>query len=158
MRMAAFLFALSLFTGSFLLRGPSAQHASPPPNSFHFERDNASQASGDGVRMLRRAEIVVLPADLAAANRAELASLRDRVSQAEVNLSRLEPSDPALREQLFRQIQLTKALLSFAQRQNSNLGKSRAALQVEHHLNEIEGRVMCEACHGGPVTTHQLSE
>jgi len=155
MRIAAFLFALSLFTGSFLLR-TSAQH--PPSSSDKFNvghenvgHKNVSQVRSDGVRMISQAEILVLPADVVASNRAELASLRDRVAQAEVNLARLEVSDPAVREQLSRQLQLTKALLDFSNRQYSDAGKSRAAIQVEHHLNEIEGRVMCEACHSSPA-------
>jgi hypothetical protein len=52
---------------------------------------------------------------------------------------------------LYRQQQLLKALLSFAERQESNAGKGPAALDVQRHLNEIEGKVMCEACHTGMV-------
>ena len=108
--------------------------------------------------MLRSAEIVVLPTELSAANRVELTSFRDRLAQSELNLERLEIPDPAVREQLFRQIQLTKALLAFAQRQNSDVGKSPAAIQVERHLNEIEGKVMCEACHGGSFKADSRGE
>ena len=108
--------------------------------------------------MLRQAEIRVLPTDLAAANRAELASLRDRVAQAEINATRLEVSDPAVREQLARQLQLAKALLSYAERQDSEEGKSPVILQVEHRLNRIEGRMMCEACHGGFFNSREIGE
>jgi hypothetical protein len=38
-------------------------------------------------------------------------------------------------------------LLDFAELQESDRGKSPAALEVQHHLNQIEGQFMCEACH-----------
>ena len=162
MRFAAFLFALSLFTTSFVLRGSSAQHGLVPFPSQNLAPAHQGQtvppANGDGVRMLRQAEIRVLPTELAAANRAELASLRDRVAQGESNAARLEVSDPAVREYLARQLQLAKALLSYAERQDSEDGKSPVVLQVEHRLNRIEGRMMCEACHGGSFNTNAIGE
>jgi hypothetical protein len=101
--------------------------------------------------MWRRAEIRVVPLDLYLANKVELDSLRARVAQAQTDATRLAPPDPAARELLYRQQQLLKALLSFAERQESNAGKGPAALDVQRHLNEIEGKVMCEACHTGMV-------
>jgi hypothetical protein len=77
--------------------------------------------------------------------------LRTRIAEAELDASRLAPSDPAVREQLSRQLQLMKALLSFAERQDSDQGKSPTALQVQQHLNQIEGQRMCEACHNRVV-------
>ena len=108
--------------------------------------------------MLRQAEIRVLPTELAAANRAELVSLRDRVAQLETNAARIEVSDPAVREQIARQLQLAKALLSYAERLNSEDGKSPVVVQVEHRLNRIEGRMMCEACHGGSFNSNGVGE
>jgi hypothetical protein len=110
----------------------------------------AHQASV-GERMWRRAEIRVVPLDLYLANKVELDSLRARVEQAQADASKLEPAEPAAREQLHRQVQLLRALLKFAERQESNAGKSPAVLEVQRHLNEIEGQVMCEACHTGVV-------
>jgi hypothetical protein len=158
MRIAAFLFALSLFTTSLFLRGSSAQHALTPSQDLAPLHQNFPQASGDGVRMLRQAEIRVMPADLAAANRAELASLRERVMQAEIIATRVEVSDPAVREQLSRQLQLAKALLRYAERQDSEDGKSPMVLQVEHRLNKIQARMMCEACHGGSFNNNGIGE
>jgi hypothetical protein len=110
-----------------------------------------SHQTGGGERMWRRAEIRVVPLDLYLANKVELDSLRARVAQAQTDATRLAPPDPAARELLYRQQQLLKALLSFAERQESNAGKGPAALDVQRHLNEIEGKVMCEACHTGMV-------
>lgn len=153
MRLAAFLFALSLFTPSFSLRGSSAQHTLVPPQGSASSRQDQTAPQGDGVRMLRHAEIRVVPTELAAANRAELLSLRDRVTQAEINAARIEVSDPAVREQLARQLQLAKALLSYAEHLDSEDGKSMVVVQVEHRLNRIQGHMMCEACHGGSFNT-----
>lgn len=110
-----------------------------------------AQQNGAGDRMWRRAEIRVVPLDLYLANKVELDSLRARVEQAQADAARLEPPDPAARELLYRQQQLLKALLNFAQRQESNGGKGSTVLEVQRHLNEIEGKVMCEACHTGTV-------
>ncbi len=153
MRLTAFLFALSLFTPSFFLRGSSAQHTLVPPQGSASSRQDQTAPQGDGVRMLRHAEIRVVSTELAAANRAELVSLRDRVTQAEINAARIEVSDPAVREQLARQLQLAKALLSYAEHLDSEDGKSMVVVQVEHRLNRIQGHMMCEACHGGSFNT-----
>jgi hypothetical protein len=101
--------------------------------------------------MWRRAEIRVVPLDLVAADRAELQSLQARIVEAEVDAVRLSPPDPAVREQLSRQAQLMKALLALAERQDSDQGKSPEAIQVQRHLNQIEGQRMCEACHNRMV-------
>ena len=160
MRIASFLFALSLLTISFFLRGSSAQHSTILSRDLAPSQQGqmAPQSVGDGIRMLRQDEIRVLPTELVAANRAELASLRDRVTQAEIAATRVEVSDPAVREQLARQLQLAKALLSYAERQDSEDGKSAVVLEVEHRLNRIEGRTMCEACHGVSFKSNGIGE
>ncbi len=155
MRITYFLFALSLVSASVLLL-PQGLPVRPDPPPAHLsalsdDGGGAAQMSSDGVRMLRRADIVVLPVEVAVANRAELASLRDRVAEAEVDIARLDRSDPAVREQLSRQLQTMRALLHYAERQDTDQGKGLVALQVQRHLNKIEGQVMCEACHSGPV-------
>jgi hypothetical protein len=154
MRIADFLFALFLVSASVLLlpQGSPVQRNPPPAHlsTLSDEAGSATQTARDGVRMLRRADIVVLPVELAVANRAELVSLRERVAHAEVDMARLELSDPAVREQLSRQLQLMRALLNYAQRWDTDQGKGLVALQVQRHLNQIEGVVMCEACHGRP--------
>lgn len=149
MRIATFLFALSLVTGLVLAESSSVwQPSAVTPASVQLTQGEPGfQSGGDGVRMWRRAEIRVVPLDLAAADRAELQSLRTRFAEAEMDAAKLAPSDPAVREQFSRQVQLMRALLNFAARQDSDQGKSPAALQVQQHLNRIEGQVMCEACH-----------
>jgi hypothetical protein len=150
MRIATFLLALSLAV--VLALAQASPPAQPPVVSQTAvqlaQLGPDSPGSGGTVRMWRRAEIRVVPLDLVAADRAELESLRSRVAEAEVDSRRLEVSDPAVREQLSRQIQLMKGLLSYAERQDSDRGKSASALEVQRHLNQIEGQTMCEACHG----------
>jgi hypothetical protein len=72
-------------------------------------------------------------------------------------MTRLDRSDPAVREQLSRQLQIMRALLNYAERQDTDQG-SLVALQVQRHLNKIEGQVMCEACHSGPVRMNTPGE
>jgi len=115
-----------------------------------------AQQGNVGDRMWRRAEIRVVPLDLYLANKVELDSLRARVAQAQADAARMEPPDPAARELLYRQQQLLRALLTFAQRQESNVGKGSTVLDVQRHLNEIEGKVMCEACHTSMVARQVL--
>jgi hypothetical protein len=160
MRIPAFLFALSLVTASVLPQSSQVRPVSPRAHLSvpSTEHGSATQSSGDGVRMLRRADILVLPVELIVANRAELGSLRERVAQAELDITRLDLSDPATREQLSRQLQLIRALLNYADRQDTDNGKSLVALQVQRHLNRIEGQVMCEACHGGPARMNGVGE
>jgi hypothetical protein len=162
MRTAYFLFALSLVSASVLLlpQGLPVRPDPPPAHLSALSNDggSAAQTSSDGVRMLRRADIVVIPVEVAVANRAELASLRDRVAEAEVGMTRLYRSDPAVREQLSRQLQIMRALLNYAERQDTDQGKGLVAVQVQRHLNKIEGQVMCEACHSGPARTNTTGE
>jgi hypothetical protein len=162
MRIADFLLALSLVSASVLLV-PQGSRVRPDPPPAHLstlsnDGGSAAQTSSDGVRMLRRADIIVTPVEVAVANRAELASLRDRVAEAEVDMTRLDRSDPAVREQLSRQLQIMRALLNYAERQDTDQGKGLVALQVQRHLNKIEGQVMCEACHSGPVRMNTTRE
>ena len=150
MRKAAFLPALSFFTvatlpkgSSLLLRSSSRPQA---PTEVKPSRSD-TQRSSHGVRMSRLAEILVVPVDLAAANRAELASLRDRVAQAESASQLLDVPDLAVREHISRQAQLLRALLRYEEMRDADAGKSPAALQVQRRLNKIEGRSRCEVCH-----------
>lgn len=103
--------------------------------------------SGDGIHMWRTAAIRVMPLDLVSHNRATLDSLRNQVALAETEAMKLSTRDPLVREQLSKQLQLLCQLIDFAELQESDRGKSPAALQVQHHLNQIEGQLMCEACH-----------
>ena len=147
MRTVAFLFSLCV-VGALVL----GQTLSDPL----IDRGTPSQvipAQQGGVRepMWRRAEIRVVPLDLYLANKVELDSLRARVKQAQFDAAKLEPPEPAARELLSRQQELLKALLDFAQREESNTGKGPTALEVQRHLNQIQGKLMCEACHTGMV-------
>jgi hypothetical protein len=148
MRTVAFLFFLCV-VGALVL----AQTLSDPliDRSTGSSQMIPAQHSSGGERMWRRAEIRVVPLDLYLANKVELDSLRARVDQAQADAARLEPPDPAARELLYRQQQLLKALLNLAHRQESNAGKGSTVLEVQRHLNEIEGKLMCEACHTGMV-------
>lgn len=127
-----------------------AQTGSPPqPPSIPetLPQYQTFPRGGDGIHMWRRAAIRVEPMDLVSHHRATLDSLRDKVALAETAAMKLSTRDPLVREQLSKQLQLMYELLDFAELQNSDRGKSPAALQVQHHLNQIEGQMMCEACH-----------
>lgn len=150
MRSAAFL--LSLCVAGVLMLGQTLSN--PVPVAPGIPAANPmlpSHSTAAGDRMWRRAEIRVVPFDLYLANRVELDSLRTRVEQAAADANRMEPPDPAARELIYRQQQLLKALLNLAGRQESNNGKGPTVLEVQRHLNEIEGKVQCEACHSGVV-------
>lgn len=150
MRSAAFLLALCVVGALMLaqtLSNPAVMDRATPGATQMIP----VHQTGIGERMWRRAEIRVVPLDLYLANKVELDSLRARVEQAQADAARMEPPDPAARELLYRQQQLLKALLNLAGRQESNAGKGPAVLEVQRHLNEIEGKVQCEACHTGVV-------
>lgn len=150
MRTAAFLLALCL-AGAFMLAQTLSNPAAVAPATPAANQVMPSHSTAPGDRMWRRAEIRVVPLDLYLANRVELDSLRTRVEQAAADAGRMEPPDPAARELIYRQQQLLKALLNLAGRQESNNGKGPTVLEVQRHLNEIEGKVQCEACHTGVV-------
>jgi hypothetical protein len=149
MRSATILFLLTLFAVLVLAQTSSLPERPLVPQVLTALGDgqSASRNSGDGVYMWRRAEIQVVPLDLAAANKVELESLRGRVAQLEANSQKLDLSDLAVREQVFRQLQLLKELLSYTESLDSDRGKSPSAIQVQRHLNQIEGQTMCAACH-----------
>jgi len=150
MRSAAFLLALCVVGALMLaqtLSNPAVMDRAVPGSDQMLP----AHQTGLGERMWRRAEIRVVPLDLYLANKVELDSLRARVEQAQADAGRMEPPDPAARELLYRQQQLLKSLLNLAGRQESNAGKGPAVLEVQRHLNEIEGKVQCEACHTGVV-------
>lgn len=143
MRLTTFLFSLCLLAALALAQISSAPKDAAQSGTQLTQRPSAT----DGVRMWRRAEIRVVPLDLVAANRVELQSLRERQARLEADSRKLDLSDPATREQISRQLQLIRAALSYADREDSDQGKSVAALDVQRHLNQIEGQMMCEACH-----------
>lgn len=146
MRIVLFSFLAILLVAilAFAQTGSAPQPLSTPetlPQHQTFPR------SGDGIHMWRRAAIRVMPLDVVSNRRATLDSLRNKVAVAEIEAMRLSTRDPLLREQLSKQLQLMYQLLDFAELENSDRGKTPAALQVQHQLNQIEGRLMCEACH-----------
>ena len=152
MRIATFLFAPCLVAVLALAQISSLpKESSAPQAGTRLSQRAPDSRSNDGVRMWRRAEIRVVPLDVVAANRAEFQSLRDRLARIEVDSRRLELSDPAVREQISRQLQLIRAALAYADRQDSDYGKSPSAMEVQRHLNQIEGQMMCEACHTAVV-------
>jgi len=146
MRTATFLFALLsvaviVLADTTLFRQPST----PAPVTV-VSRQQGQSSFVDGLRMWRRAEVQVVPLDLAMANRAELESLRRRAAQIEAEAVALN-NPRSVRDQLDQQSQLIRALISLAERQDSDQGKSATAIAVQRHLNHIEGRIMCESCH-----------
>jgi len=151
MRIVTFLCVLFLVAVLLVAETSPYQHSTPQPVAQFQSRDFSA---GDGTRMWRRAEIEVLPLDIAAANRAELESLRRRAGQVEADAAAgsIYPADPVVRERLTQQLQLIRALLDYAERRDSDHGKSQVAMQVQHHLNHIEGRMACEACHPSVVS------
>ena len=146
MRKLSFLPFVFFLAVLMLAQTPGSQL--PPLQSGQPPADSAYGHTGS---MWRLAEVRITPFDLAAAQRRELGSLRARVELAKVECEKLNASDPAVREQLARQIELMESLLAWAERQNSDQGKSPTAIQVQQHLNSIEGKVHCEACHSGLV-------
>ncbi len=127
--------------------GSMPQPLSKPETLPQYQ--GVSPRASDGIHMWRRAFIRVTPMDLVSQRRANLDSLRSQVARSQIESMKLETRDPLVREQLSKQTQLMDALLSFAEQQDTDQGKSPAALEVQHHLNQIEGQVMCEACHTG---------
>jgi hypothetical protein len=50
-----------------------------------------------------------------------------------------------------------QALLHYIERAESDQGKSPAAIEVKRHLNEIEGKMNCQACHTDMVAESAAS-
>jgi hypothetical protein len=150
MRVAAFLLAglLTLTISQSLRGGDRTELRGAPATAAQTQPD---VRGSDSTRMWRRAQIRVVPLDLVAADRAELESLRARVTKAEADVARLGPVDAPAREQIARQAQLMRSLLNYADRHDSDQGKGPTAVEVERRLNRIEGEIMCEACHSGVV-------
>ena len=152
MRTASFLFALCLVAVLALAQISSInKHSAVPRAETRVSQRGPDSRGLDRVRMWSRAEIRVVPLDLVAANRVELQSLHERQVRLESDSRKLELSDPAAREQISRQLQLIRAALAYADRQDSDDGKSPSAVEVQRHLNRIEGQTMCEACHTSVV-------
>jgi len=153
MRLSAFLFALCLVAGLFLAGSLYSSQSSTGQISARPELivPLAIGSGYEGGRMWRRAQIRVVPLEQADVNRNELASLRDRAARMQSNSSALWFVDPEVRKQLWQQQQLIKELLKLAERQESSEGKSATAMEVERHLNQIEGHTRCDACHEGIV-------
>jgi hypothetical protein len=126
---------------------PASAPGQDPSSSLFNPQSSIPPLASDGIQMWRRAEIRVVPEDLFAADKAELASLREQIAHAESDSQKVDLSAPALREQISRQMRLMRTLLNFAERQYSDQGKSAPALAVQKHLNQIEGQRNCEACH-----------
>lgn len=135
--LSAALFAHSFFPKDAPTPGGIAQMSHPRPD----------MRGSDSQPMVTRAYIEVVPLDLLVERNKQLEYLRGRVTQGELDALKLSSSNPAMREHLFRQIDTMQALLHYTERAESDQGKSPAALAVKRHLNEIEGKVNCEACH-----------
>ncbi len=151
MRPATFLsasvLALALFTHSFFpTNSPGAQLT-----GLQKAEPHPAIRGGDGEPMVTRAYIDVVPLDVLAERNRQLESLRSRVAQLEVEAVRLGSAKPEIREHLARQGEMMNALLAYIGREQSDQAKSPAALEVKQHLNEIEGRMNCQACHTGVV-------
>ena len=153
MRLPAFLVALCLAAIVAFGAVVSSQKPTNGPQAIapSHKAVTAVQNNYDSSRMWRRAEIRVTPLEQVERNRATLESLRNRVDQVERDNTSLWLLDSNVRQQLSSQVQLMKELLTFAEQQQSDRGKSPNALAVERRLNQLQGQTMCEACHGGIV-------
>ena len=129
------------------------QHSSITPGGMPEIVQHAPERGGDTVRMWKRAQFRVVPLDTVAADNAELGSLRACVMQSEFEAAKLATTAPGVREQFSRQIALTRALLNFIDRQQSEVGKNRTVLEVENNLNHLQGQMMCEACHSRVIAS-----
>jgi len=154
MRLSSFLLALCLLAGLLLSASLYSRQSSAAGQISARPDHTVQDATGSGYeggRMWRRAQIRVVPLEQVDVNRSELTSLRDRVARMQSDSSALWFVDPAVRKQLWQQQQLMRELLRFAEQQESNQGKSPTAMEVERHLNQIEGHTECDACHAGIV-------
>jgi len=154
MRLPAFLFALCFV--AILALGLSSQQTSNLPmlNSRPTREPSDVWNGYNGSRMWRRAEIQVVPLEQVDLRKAELQSLRNRVARAEAEGTGYWFSDPTFRKQLADQLQLMNDLLKFADGAQANKAKSPTAMEVERRLNQIQGQMMCEACHSGIVANN----
>jgi hypothetical protein len=149
MRKAAIPFFLFLLAVLMIAQTPGNRFPQTPPGgSAQLPAESAYSHAGS---MWRLAEVRIVPLDVAMANRKELSSLRARVQLARMEADKLNASDPAVREQLARQIELMDDMLRWADKQASDEGKSPTAIEVQQHLNNIQGKIQCEACHSGII-------
>jgi hypothetical protein len=157
MRLLAFLFAVCLAAMVAVGAAISSQPTTNAPQAIapRHEDVTAVQNNYDGSRMWRRAEIRVIPLEQADRNRAALESLRNRVALAERESTSVWLLESNVRQQLSSQVQLMRELLTLAEQQQSNRGKSPNAIAVERRLNQLQGQTMCEACHSGIVARNQ---
>ena len=145
----AVLLSVAVFAHSFF---PATQATQPWGAPLPQSRPDLR--GSDREPMVTRAYIEVVPLDLIAERNRDLESLRNRVTRVEMDDLRMASAKPELREQLARQVEIMNALLQFIQREQSDEGKSPAALEVKRHLNEIEGKMNCQACHTSVVADH----
>ena len=150
MRKLTFLLFVLFLAVLLLAQSPGSPSPQGPPDERMQNLPGQSAYSHAG-SMWRLAEVRVVPLDVAAAQTKELATLRSRVELAKLEYAKLSPADASVREQLARQMELLDDLMHWADRQSSDEGKSPTAIQVQQHLNNIEGKVQCESCHGGIV-------
>ena len=150
MRIATFPVAASLLTAVLFAQIylPTKSQLTKPEFPQVMQR---VPPGSDGERMWTRAQIRVVPLESIVSDRTKLDAFRTQIGKSEIEALRLASSNPSLREPLFRQIDLMNALLHYAENRDSDEGKSVAAIDVQRHLNEIEGRINCEACHTGVV-------
>jgi hypothetical protein len=150
MRPATFLSAsilvFALFSHSFFSTGSRGVQALSQKPQTH-----PSIQGNDGEPMVTRAFIDVVPLELMEERNRQLESLRSRVAQLEVEDMRLASAKPEIREPLARQVEIMNALLRYIASEQSDQAKSPAAIEVKRHLNEIEGKMNCQACHTGLV-------
>lgn len=153
MRLSAFLFALGLIAiVAFGASLSSQQSPGLPAGNLRVVPGISDSLRGyNSSRMWRRAEIRVVPLEQVDSNKAELQSLRKRVSLAETQSAAYWFSDPAARTQMNEQLQLMRDLLKFSEQLQANNAKNPTAIEVERRLNQIQGQTMCEACHSGIV-------
>ena len=159
MRLPAFLLALCLAAMVGFGAAVSSRQATTTPSANIASPQSVFQRDDKNLRTAPHARgvVVELNGQQVERNRVALESLRSRVAQAERETSSFWLVDPNVRQQLFSQVQLMRQLLTFAEQQQSNKGKSPTALAVEQRLNQLEGQTMCEGCHSGIVAQNHGS-
>jgi hypothetical protein len=102
-----------------------------------------------GSPMTKRAEIRVMPMKLFDQDNADIARLRQIVEELQANRQRTKVADPTIKHQFDLEDQLADLLKAHLERVTTDQGKSERAIAVQARLNQMEGKMMCGACHGG---------
>jgi len=107
-----------------------------------------------GPRMTKRAAIRVVPMRQLQEEQAQTAEILDLLRTMAITRVHITSGDPVVRQQLELESRLTDAVRIHLDHDTSDDGKGGTAVAVQRKLNDMEGQVMCGACHGGSGTRH----